>query len=116
MTRTVILAHSPDLTRVASRRLTRGRATYLINERLVVIGWFFLVPVTGEQTMTLVNGERPQTDEDVSWFPCPACGDLLYAKRWHRNGGVCPECGAHGRLDARDRIAQLVDAGSFREL
>lgn len=66
--------------------------------------------------MTLVNGERPQTNEDVSWFPCPACGDLLYAKRWHRNAGVCPECGAHGRLDARDRIAQLVDAGSFREL
>lgn len=65
--------------------------------------------------MTLVN-ERPRTDEDVSWFPCPACQELLYAKRWHRNAGVCPECGAHGRLDARDRIARIIDDGSFREL
>jgi acetyl-CoA carboxylase carboxyl transferase subunit beta len=64
--------------------------------------------------MRLVN-DRP-SDEAVSWFPCPACGDLVYAKRWQRNAGVCPECGAHGRLHARDRIAQLVDAGSFREL
>jgi acetyl-CoA carboxylase carboxyl transferase beta subunit/acetyl-CoA carboxylase carboxyl transferase alpha subunit len=66
--------------------------------------------------MTLVNDVRPRTDEDVSWFPCPACRDLLYAKRWHRNAGVCPECGAHGRLDARDRLARLVDEGSFQEL
>lgn len=66
--------------------------------------------------MALVSGERMQTDEDVSWFRCPACQDLLYAKRWHRNAGVCPECGVHGRLDARDRITQLVDAGSLQEL
>lgn len=59
------------------------------------------------------TGTRPRTDPD--WFRCPACGDLLYTKRWPRNAGVCPECGAHGRLDARTRLALLVDAGSLHE-
>lgn len=64
--------------------------------------------------MTIAQDGRTRTDTD--WVPCPACGEPIYAKRWRRNAGVCPECGAHARLDARDRIGQLVDAGTFREL
>lgn len=29
--------------------------------------------------------------------------------------GICPECGFHRRVDARARVAQLVDPGSFEE-
>ena len=37
----------------------------------------------------------------------------MYSKRLHRNLGVCPDCGHHLRLGVRERIDQLVDAGSF---
>lgn len=65
--------------------------------------------------MTLVHGaQRQATDRD--WLKCPGCRGLLYAKKWRRHAKVCPDCGAHGRLGARERIGQLVDPDSFREL
>lgn len=66
--------------------------------------------------MTLVHGAQRPVTEAADWLKCPACQGLLYAKRWRRHGCVCPDCGAHGRLGARERIAQLADPGSFREL
>src|SRR5688572_9979957 len=30
--------------------------------------------------------------------------------------GVCPSCGAHARLGARERLATTIDAESFREI
>src|SRR4051794_40008257 len=51
-----------------------------------------------------------------AWLTCPRCQALLYAKRLARNFKICPECGYHFRLSARERIAQLVDTGSFTEL
>ncbi|MEU9507195.1 acetyl-CoA carboxylase, carboxyltransferase subunit beta [Micromonospora sp. NPDC048170] len=52
------------------------------------------------------------TDETVTAFVrCPACGLITYARRLARAGGVCPECGAHGRLSAPERLAHLLDDG-----
>jgi acetyl-CoA carboxylase carboxyl transferase subunit beta len=49
------------------------------------------------------------------WVRCPHCRSLTYRKRLARNLGVCPDCGHHGRLSARERLGQLVDPGSFVE-
>ncbi|MER7458703.1 acetyl-CoA carboxylase carboxyltransferase subunit alpha [Micromonospora sp. NPDC126480] len=54
-------------------------------------------------------------DEQL-WSRCGGCASLLYRKRLRRNLDVCPECGAHARLDAPARLAQLVDPGSFTAL
>lgn len=54
-------------------------------------------------------------DEQL-WSRCAGCASLLYRKRLRRNLDVCPECGSHARLDAPDRVAQLVDADSFTPL
>ena len=51
-------------------------------------------------------------DEQL-WSRCDGCASLLYRKRLRRNLDVCPECGTHTRLDAPDRVAQLVDPDSF---
>ena len=40
---------------------------------------------------------------------CPSCGAQEDAQR------VCPACGFHGRLTARERIDQLADRGTFHE-
>ncbi|WP_406104431.1 acetyl-CoA carboxylase carboxyltransferase subunit alpha [Micromonospora globbae] len=54
--------------------------------------------------------------EEQLWSRCAGCATLLYRKRLRRNLDVCPECGAHARLSAPDRLRQLVDPGSFRPL
>jgi acetyl-CoA carboxylase carboxyl transferase subunit beta len=52
--------------------------------------------------------------EDL-WVKCPTCGELIYNRELEREGRVCPKCAYHFRLRARQRIAQLVDPGSFVE-
>jgi acetyl-CoA carboxylase carboxyl transferase subunit beta len=50
------------------------------------------------------------------WLRCGSCAALLYRKRLRRNLDVCPECGDHRRLDAPERIRQLVDPDTFEAL
>ncbi|TDC43915.1 acetyl-CoA carboxylase carboxyl transferase subunit alpha [Micromonospora sp. KC213] len=61
--------------------------------------------------MTATAGREGQL-----WSRCAGCASLLYRKRLRRNLDVCPECGEHSRLDAPERVAQLVDPGSFTPL
>jgi acetyl-CoA carboxylase carboxyl transferase alpha subunit/acetyl-CoA carboxylase carboxyl transferase beta subunit len=60
-----------------------------------------------------VRNDRPGTPD---WLACPHCRALLYGKRLARNLYVCPRCRHHLRVSARERIAQLVDPGSFVEV
>ncbi|KAB1929822.1 acetyl-CoA carboxylase carboxyltransferase subunit alpha [Micromonospora sp. ALFpr18c] len=53
---------------------------------------------------------------EALWSRCAGCSSLLYRKRLRRNLDVCPECGAHTRLGAPERLRQLVDPGSLRPL
>jgi acyl-CoA carboxylase subunit beta len=53
---------------------------------------------------------------DAGWVRCPACGTVVYSKRWARSLGVCPECGHASALPARERLAQLLDPGSIEPL
>jgi acetyl-CoA carboxylase carboxyl transferase subunit beta len=46
---------------------------------------------------------------------CPACGSHYRDDELNRTLRVCPHCGHHFPLRARERIAQLVDAGTFVE-
>ena len=43
------------------------------------------------------------------WIKCPACEAVLYRTDLEKNLNVCPKCGHHGRLTARERIDQLLD-------
>jgi len=59
--------------------------------------------------MTQVAAAAP--DRRPAWRQCAACGVLLYEKALARKLRVCPECGYHHRLTARERIDQLFDKG-----
>ena len=50
------------------------------------------------------------------WAVCPKCKSHFEKARWKKNGSICPKCNYHGRLSARERISQIADEGSFREL
>jgi acetyl-CoA carboxylase carboxyl transferase subunit beta len=53
---------------------------------------------------------------DDLWIKCTKCKELIYTKEFENNKKVCTKCGYHVRLSARERIAQLLDEGSFEEL
>lgn len=50
------------------------------------------------------------------WDSCRSCGHMVYQKEVEENLHCCPECGYHRRINARARIKQVVDPGSFEEL
>ena len=49
------------------------------------------------------------------WNRCESCGHMVYEKEVAEALHVCPECGFHRRVDARVRIEQLADPGTFEE-
>jgi acetyl-CoA carboxylase carboxyl transferase subunit beta len=58
----------------------------------------------------------PTAVDQAEWILCGACRSVVYAKRWTRNLGVCPECGHCGAVSAPQRIGQLLDPGSIEPL
>ena len=54
-------------------------------------------------------GERRTPVPEGLWVKCPACEATLYRTDLEKNLNVCPKCGHHGRVGARERIEQLLD-------
>ena len=50
------------------------------------------------------------------WAVCAKCKSHFEKSVWKKNGSICPKCGYHGRLSARERIAQVADQGTFEEV
>ena len=58
------------------------------------------------------QGVAPAAEERT----CPSCGRALNDGDLENNQLVCPYCGHHFAIPARERIKMLVDDGQFREL
>jgi len=50
------------------------------------------------------------------WVKCPSCEAVLYRTDLEKNLNVCPKCNHHGRVSARERIDQLLDAEARYEI
>jgi acetyl-CoA carboxylase carboxyl transferase subunit beta len=61
------------------------------------------------------GGPAGKAPDDI-WVRCSRCRELLYKREWESNFKVCPKCGFHERLTSAERIALLLDPGSFEEL
>lgn len=73
--------------------------------------WF-----AARQKSQLVDTEREKREvADGLWTKCGTCTEPLFTKDLSANLHVCPKCGHHFRVGARDRIAQLLDPGTFNE-
>jgi acetyl-CoA carboxylase carboxyl transferase subunit beta len=49
------------------------------------------------------------------WVKCNHCREIIYRKELERNLRVCPKCDYHFPIAVEERIALLLDEGSFKE-
>ena len=49
------------------------------------------------------------------WVKCDDCKEIVYKKEVEQNLNVCPKCGYHFRLTARERFEMLFDDGAYKE-
>lgn len=64
---------------------------------------------------TIVKIARKSDIPGDLWTRCEECGELVYNKKLEENMRICPKCGFHFTLDARERIKLTLDEGSFGE-
>lgn len=64
---------------------------------------------------TVSAGVTAEGLPDGVWRKCPDCSKTLYQGEVAKSLSVCPHCGHHFELIARDRILALVDDGTFVE-
>ncbi len=50
------------------------------------------------------------------WVKCRDCGEMIFSKELLANLKVCTKCDYHFSMSASERIASLVDEGTFREV
>ena len=60
------------------------------------------------------EGERRVRTEGL-WQKCEHCGQIIWRKALEESQQVCPKCAWHFRLDARTRVAMLLDDGVYEE-
>jgi acetyl-CoA carboxylase carboxyl transferase subunit beta len=64
-----------------------------------------------------IRMDRPRSNvPEGLWVKCDSCKEIVYSRDLDRNLKVCPHCGHHFRIDARARIALLLDEPEPREL
>ncbi len=54
------------------------------------------------------GGDKKVRTEGL-WVKCDSCRQIIWKKDLEENFNVCPKCDKHFRIDARTRLAQLLD-------
>jgi acetyl-CoA carboxylase carboxyl transferase subunit beta len=49
------------------------------------------------------------------WTKCPSCGEVVHNLALDENLRVCPKCDHHFPLGSKERIASIIDEGTFEE-
>jgi len=58
------------------------------------------------------SGEKRVKTEGL-WVKCESCRQIIWKKDLEENFNVCPKCDKHFRIDARTRLAQLLDDNQY---
>jgi acetyl-CoA carboxylase carboxyl transferase subunit beta len=59
------------------------------------------------------SGEKTVRTEGL-WVKCENCRQIIWKKDLEENLNVCPKCDKHFRIDARTRLAQLLDDNQYK--
>jgi acetyl-CoA carboxylase carboxyl transferase subunit beta len=58
------------------------------------------------------SGEKKVRTEGL-WVKCENCRQIIWKKDLEENLNVCPKCDKHFRIDAQNRLAQLLDDNQY---
>jgi len=83
----------------------------LINQKGLKMSWIERI----FSKNAISNSRKANVPEGV-WTKCTSCEQVLYRDELKRNLEVCPKCGHHMRIDARERLLKLLDENSSVEL
>lgn len=75
-----------------------------------MVAWFSKPKYT-----TLKKPPKSRRVPEGLWTKCPSCLETIPRRDWERSHKVCPKCGYHDYLTARERIEHLLDENSFTE-
>src|SRR5210317_1303635 len=62
------------------------------------------------------EGGSKRTVPEGLWTKCDNCTSVLYRPELERNLSVCPKCGTHMAVTARERLEQFLDPEGKREI
>lgn len=62
------------------------------------------------------EGQDKKNVPEGLWTKCSDCGAVLYRAEMERATQVCPKCGSHEKLSARERLNVFLDAEPRTEL
>ena len=62
------------------------------------------------------EGGSKRTVPEGLWTKCDNCTSVLYRPELERNLSVCPKCGKHMAVSARERLEQFLDPEGRREI
>lgn len=68
-----------------------------------------------EKTPKEIPAEKKVRIPEGLWIKCNSCKEIIYRKEVDNNHKVCPKCGYHFPISVEERIAQLIDEGTFQE-
>ncbi len=63
-----------------------------------------------------IKVQSTKKDGFSGWIKCTSCDEMIHANELQNNMHCCPKCDYHYRLSATQRIEQLVDKDTFKEL
>src|SRR6516165_7659607 len=66
-----------------------------------------------EQADIDASGEKRVKTEGL-WVKCDQCRQIIWKKDLDQNFNVCTKCDRHFRIDARTRLAYLLDDGQYQ--
>ncbi len=58
---------------------------------------------------------RPSQIPEGLWVKCSGCGEIIFRKEVIRRSWICPKCGYHFHLTARQRLQGLFAGGAYEE-
>jgi len=61
------------------------------------------------------RGKTPAEKKEDVWVKCPSCSAHIFKEEWESSFHVCQKCNHHDRMTCDDRLAMLLDDGSFIE-
>jgi len=67
------------------------------------------------QKPAIKGGAKKREMPEGLWHKCDACGEVSHKLELEQNHNVCPACDHHMALSGRQRVALLIDEGTFVE-